>query len=298
MARWDKDETTSIPDWFWEAVDTPAESRTIEVDECDVAYRLYPSAGKPGMLLIHGMNAHSRWWDFIAPQLLDQYQVAAMDLTGMGDSDYRYEYSSKTYADEILAVIEDAGLGDDAIVVAHSFGGYMAVKAANLHPEKFGALVLVDSGIRHPDEPIPDRPKMGGMQGKVYPDRESALMRFRLQPPQSCENEYILQYIARNSLMPMDGGWAWKFDEDLLTTLTEVDRKPEDFQSLTVPLGVIFGADSELYTRQSLEYMQELVPQDFPVREIANAQHHVFLDQPLAFVEALKELCLELPSRG
>ena len=155
MARWDRDDTTSIPDWFWEAVDTPAESRTIEVDECDVAYRLYPSPGKRGMLLIHGMNAHSRWWDFIAPQLLDQYQIAAMDLTGMGDSDYRYEYSSKTYAEEILAVIEDAGLGDDAIVVAHSFGGYMAVKAANLHPEKFGALVLVDSGFGILTNPLP-----------------------------------------------------------------------------------------------------------------------------------------------
>ena len=215
----------------------------------------------------------------------------------MGDSDYRYEYSSKTYAEEILSVIDNAGLGDDAIVVAHSFGGYMAVKAANLHPEKFGGLVLVDSGIRHPDEPIPDRPNMGGMQGKIYPDRESALMRFRLQPPQPCENEYILQYIARNSLMPMDGGWAWKFDEDLLTTLTEVDRQPEDFQSLTVPLGVIFGANSELYSRQSLEYMQELVPQDFPFQEIADAQHHVFLDQPLAFVVALKEICQQLPSK-
>ena len=43
MARWDKEESSSIPDWFWEAVDTPAESRTVEVDECDVAYRLYPS---------------------------------------------------------------------------------------------------------------------------------------------------------------------------------------------------------------------------------------------------------------
>jgi pimeloyl-ACP methyl ester carboxylesterase len=221
-----------------------------------------------------------------------------MDLTGMGDSDYRYEYSSATYAEEILAVIEHAGLGADTLVVAHSFGGYMAVKAANLHPEKFGGLILVDSGIRHPDEPIPDRPNMGGMQGKIYPDRDSALMRFRLQPPQPCENEYILQYIARNSLMPMDGGWAWKFDEDLFTTLTEVDRKPEDFQSLTVPLGVIFGADSELYSRQSLEYMQELVPQDFPFREIADAQHHVFLDQPLAFVDALKEVCEQLPPRA
>ena len=42
MARWDKEDTSTIPDWFWEAVDTPAESRTIEVDECDVAYRFYP----------------------------------------------------------------------------------------------------------------------------------------------------------------------------------------------------------------------------------------------------------------
>jgi pimeloyl-ACP methyl ester carboxylesterase len=95
----------------------------------------------------------------------------------------------------------------------------------------------------------------------------------------------------------MDGGWAWKFDEDLLTTLTEVDRQPEDFQSLTVPLGVIFGADSELYSRQSLEYMQELVPQYFPFQEIADAQHHVFLDQPLAFVAALKEICQQLPPK-
>ena len=65
MARWDKEDTSSIPDWFWEAVDTPVESRTIEVDECDVAYRFYAAPGKPGMLLIHGMNAHSRWWDLL-----------------------------------------------------------------------------------------------------------------------------------------------------------------------------------------------------------------------------------------
>jgi pimeloyl-ACP methyl ester carboxylesterase len=44
--------------------------------------------------------------------------------------------------------------------------------------------------------------------------------------------------------------------------------------------------------------MQELVPQDFPFREIPNAQHHVFLDQPLAFVEALKDVCSQLPAKG
>ena len=292
MARWDKEGNgESIPDWFWEAIDVEPVTKTVEVDECDVSYRHYEAIGKPGMLLIHGMNAHSRWWDFIAPQLLDRYQVAAMDLTGMGDSDYRYEYSSNTYADEILAVLDDAKFGTDSIVVAHSFGGYMAVRAANKAPDRFKALVMVDSGIRHPDDPVPEQIWMSGARSKIYPDKETALNRFRVQPPQPCDNEFLLQYIARNSLMPVDGGWTWKFDEDLLTSLTDAERKPEEFQALTTTLGVIFGAESELFSRRTLEYMQELIPEPFLIKEIANAQHHLFLDQPQAFVESLLEMC-------
>ena len=292
MARWDKEgNRESIPDWFWEAIDVEPVTKTVEVDECDVSYRHYEAIGKPGMLLIHGMNAHSRWWDFIAPQLLDRYQVAAMDLTGMGDSDYRYEYSSSTYAEEILAVLDDAKFGTDSIVVAHSFGGYMAVRAANKAPDRFKALVMVDSGIRHPDDPVPEQIWMSGARSKIYPDKETALNRFRVQPPQPCDNEFLLQYIARNSLMPVDGGWTWKFDEDLLTSLTDAERKPEEFQALTMTLGVIFGADSELFSRRTLEYMQELIPEPFLIKEIANAQHHLFLDQPQAFVESLLEMC-------
>ena len=292
MARWDKEgNRESIPNWFWEAIDVEPVTKTVEVDECDVSYRHYEAIGKPGMLLIHGMNAHSRWWDFIAPQLLDRYQVAAMDLTGMGDSDYRYEYSSNTYADEILAVLDDAKFGTDSIVVAHSFGGYMAVRAANKAPDRFKALVMVDSGIRHPDDPVPEQIWMSGARSKIYPDKETALNRFRVQPPQPCDNEFLLQYIARNSLMPVDGGWTWKFDEDLLTSLTDAERKPEEFQALTTTLGVIFGADSELFSRRTLEYMQELIAEPFLIKEIANAQHHLFLDQPQAFVESLLEMC-------
>ncbi len=297
MARWDKDKPTStIPDWFWTAVETEASSHTVEVDECNVAYRRYVSAGKPGMLLIHGMNAHSRWWDFIAPQLLDEYDIAAMDLTGMGDSDYRYEYHPDTFAAEIVAVLDDAGFGTDATVVAHSFGGYQAVHAANVAPDRFGKLILVDSGIRHPDDPLPEHAMMMmGGRTKVYPDKDNAIARFRLQPPQPCDNEYILQYIARHSLMPVDGGgWTWKFDEDLPSALKDAERLPEEYQNLHIPLGLIYGNDSELFSQRTLDYMRELVPQDFPAVGIEQAQHHVFLDQPLAFVQALREMCAAL----
>ncbi|MDA1075067.1 MAG: alpha/beta hydrolase [Proteobacteria bacterium] len=301
MARWDKGAATStIPEWFFKAVETPSEEHTVEVDECDVHYRHWGDRSKPGLLLIHGMYAHSHWWDFIAPQLLDDYQVAAMDLTGMGDSDFRYSYDSVTFSNEIVAVCDDAGFDNNVIVVAHSFGGYMATRAAGLYPERFGALILVDSGIRHPDEPIPDRPQMGG-RAKAYPDKTTALGRFRLQPPQPCENEYIMEYIARNSLMPVDGGgWAWKFDDDLPVTMKDMERQPEDYAALTLKFGLIYGEKSELFSAMTLDYMRELIPQEFPAVGLADAQHHVFLDQPLAFVAALKEMCqgFNLPGKG
>ena len=294
MARWDRGPTeSSIPPWFFEAVEAPVTDHTVEVDECDVHYRVWEGSKERPLLLLHGMSAHARWFDFIAPQLTPEHHVVAMDLTGMGDSDYRYEYSVDGYADEVLAVCEAAGLDERVVLVAHSFGGLIGLTAANRWPERFAGLVLLDSGVRAPEEEEPNRPPMGGA-GKVYPDRATAEARFRLQPPQSCDNEYILQYIARQSIMPVeDGGFAWKFDDDLLTSLTGFGDRTEEFRRLSVPLKMMVGADSALYSKRSVEYMQSLVPealQPVPTVMLENAQHHLFLDQPQAFVRELKAL--------
>ena len=292
MARWDRSDTAPvIPEWFFEAVEIESEVGSVEVEDCDVVYREWPSKANRDMLLIHGMNAHSRWWDFIAPKLTDAWRVVAMDLTGMGDSDYRYTYDAATYALEIVGVCDAAGLSDDVIVVGHSFGGNMATKAANLYPDRFGALILADSGLRHPDEPLPDYPPMSD-RTKVYPDRETALARFRLQPPQPCDNAYILEYIARHSLMPVEGGgWEWKFDEDLPNVLKDAQRVPEDYAGLTLPVGLIYGAESKLFSELTREHLESLIPGTIHSVAIEDARHHLFLDQPLAFIDALRVLC-------
>ena len=294
MARWDKGTGPTIPEWFFDAVETEYSTHSVEVDECDVVYQRWGDgkSDKPGLLLIHGMFAHSHWWDFIAPSFTDSYTVIAMNLTGMGDSDYRYEYDSVTFANEIVAVCDDAGLGSDVVVVAHSFGGAMATKAVNLYPERFGGLILVDSGIRNPDDPPPEHlTMMMGGQAKVYPDKQTALGRFRLQPPQPCENEYVLEYIARHSVMPVEGGgWSWKYDDDLSATMKGGERVAEDYTGLKIPFGLIYGAESELFSRSTLDYMRTLIPQDFPAVAVEGAQHHVFLDKPLEFIDTLKDM--------
>ena len=143
MARWDRDEGPYTR-LVLGSSGTEPETRAIEVDECDVLIDFTLSRQAR-----HASNSwHERSFSMVGlyrPQLLDRFQIAAMDLTGMGDSDYRYNYNSETYALEITGVMNDAGFDSSGVVVAHSFGGYMAVKAANLYPEKIGNLILVDS---------------------------------------------------------------------------------------------------------------------------------------------------------
>ena len=47
------------------------------------------------------------------------------------------------------------------------------------------------------------------------------------------------------------------------------------------------ATNSELFSKRTLEYMRELIPQNFPAIGVTDAQHHVFLDQPERFVAAL-----------
>lgn len=275
----------TTPDWFWEAIDVKPEAASVEVDECDINYLSWSGPGNPGLLLVHGHNAHAHWWDFIAPSYMNDYQTVALDLSGMGDSDHRDEYSADLYADEIVAVADASDLPGNTVLVSHSFGGVMSIRAVARYPDRFKALILLDSGVKHPDEQRPPEPERLA-RAKLYPTKEIAQSRFRLQPPQQCENQYIVDHIARNSVEYIDDGFGWKFDEEQRLRMQPYENLIEDFQSISIPVALIYGEDSESFNVKSADYMKELLP-SLQVTSLPNAQHHLFLDQPLAFMDVL-----------
>lgn len=280
---------SETPGWFWEAVETESKSGTVVVRDSDINYLSWSGPGNPGLLFVHGHNAHAHWWDFIAPFFNDDYQTAALDLSGMGDSDHRDEYSADIYAEEIIAVADELEMPQDTVIVAHSFGGMMALRAVATQPERFKGLVLLDSGVRDPEEASDrEREPERLARAKVYPDRDTAISRFRLQPPQQCANQYIVDHIARNSV-EYDEGWVWKFDEELNLRMKRTGDLTEDLDAARCKLALIYGENSESFSARSADYMKSLRP-DLEVFEMADAQHHLFLDQPLAFVDTLKSL--------
>lgn len=277
------------PEWFWKAIETEPEPGSIDVRDVEINHLSWSGKGRPGLLLVHGHNAHAHWWDFIAPFFKDDYQTAALDLSGMGDSGHRDEYSADIYAEEIVAVADALEMPQDTVVVAHSFGGMMALRAFANQPQRFKGLVLVDSGVRDPEEAKErERQVERWVKPKVYPDRETAISRFRLQPPQQCENQYIVEHIARTSV-EYDDGWIWKFDEEQGSRMKRTGDIEADFMAVASKIALIYGENSESYGARSVAYMQSLKA-ELEVFPMADAQHHLFLDQPLAFVATLKAL--------
>jgi len=87
-----KGERVVGPQWFEDAINVPSESAFVHAAGIGTHYLRWGDRARPGLLLVHGNGAHAYWWSFIAPFLAREYNVAALDLSGMGDSGHRSEY--------------------------------------------------------------------------------------------------------------------------------------------------------------------------------------------------------------
>jgi pimeloyl-ACP methyl ester carboxylesterase len=252
---------------------------------------------KPGILFVHGNGAHAKWFHFLAPFFTRDYHAVAPHLSGMGDSGWRGKYSRGIYADELMAVCEHANLGPKPIIAGHSFGGFVTLAASHKYQDKLGGIVMVDDVVRPKalhEEWFKDRPKT--RPTRVYASYEDARARFRLAPPQPCANQYITDYIGSQSLTETDEGWTWKFDPSLFYGFELGDDLEEMFTTMDIPVAAIMGQYSWNSSKDRLAPMQAMRP-DAPFITIPDANHHLLLDQPVAFASALLMLLATPPFR-
>jgi pimeloyl-ACP methyl ester carboxylesterase len=274
------------PPWFTTAVGTPAECRAVVVDGTTIAYRAWGDRGGDGIVLVHGGAAHARWWDHLAPLLASNSRVAALDLSGHGDSGRRDNYTLDLWASEVLAVAADAGFASLPTVIGHSMGGFVTLRAASLYGSRIAGAIAIDSPVRDitPEEQAArDQRAFGPL--RVYPTREAALARFHPIPDQPAL-PYITAHIAATSIRPAEGGWTWKFDprvfarEQLtLALLTQLECRV-----------ALFRAEHGILSPQMSAVMYDRLGRLAPVIEIPAAGHHVMLDQPLALITGIRTL--------
>ena len=296
------------PEWFKKAIKHKRKSFYVSVDGCKIHYQKWAQTDerlqKPPLILVHGGGAHSHWWDFAAPSFIEDFDVLALDLSGMGDSEHREAYSDTLYAKELLAVCEHAGHNGDISIISHSYGGRAALALAIEKPQAVKSLIITDCMLISPAEHaskmgkknVPDSP-FGNK--KLYLSKESGLERFKLIPPQTCKNQYLVNYVAEFSIGAVEGGWSWKFDMNFVTKRDKsLDKNPllDNVHKIQCPIANLYGENSILFPESLVDLYKQKFPKHTQFYSLPNAQHHLLLDRPEAFIEELKNIQVSLAS--
>jgi pimeloyl-ACP methyl ester carboxylesterase len=286
------------PAWFETALAQAPERTHLEVEGTEIEVLSWGERGRPGLLLLHGFTAHADWWSFLAPLLAQGRRVVAFSLSGMGRSGWRDAYSLEQHAREAIAVADATGLFEPAIppiLIGHSFGSFATRIVAHMLGAKLGGIVLVDGALAADDDDVEyDGVPVRGHRHRVYPTLEQAIPRFRFEPAQSCDNPYIMDFLARTSLgltpAGHDGdGWSWRFDPDLRAKIRTLPSS-ELLAPVPCRVALLFGDRSKLMTGVRLDLIRRHTPPDAPWIVIPDAGHHIMVDQPLALVAALRSL--------
>lgn len=276
------------PAWFVDALAAPVETGTLNVDGCPIAFRRWGDPSRPGLLLVHGGGAHSRWWDHVAPFFVPDCCVTALDLSGHGDSGRRPIYRLDQWADEIMALATAGSSPHPPVVVAHSLGGFATFCAAASLGHRFEGVIIVDSPVR---EPTPEQTAGSNRQAfgplRLYPSREAILARFRTVPDQPTLLPYVVEHVKQHSIREIPGGWTWKFDPTFFANVGQLDT---DLLASIACRVAVLRAEFGLVTPDIGDHMYELLGRTAPVIEIPLAYHHVMLDQPIALVAAVRSL--------
>ncbi|MGF1543901.1 MAG: alpha/beta fold hydrolase [Parvularculaceae bacterium] len=293
------------PAWFEASLAAPSEEGEVAVEGARIRYSAWGEVGRKGLVFIHGGRAHRNWWRPFAPFFARQFRVAAFDLSGLGDSDWRERYSLDCASDELFAVIDAAGLaeGGRPLVVGHSFGGWVTLAAVERRGERLAGAIVIDSPIGKPDPDegysikLPAKDPNAGAGGRVYDDIETPISRFRFLPDQPCGEAYIVDHIAREGLKRAGNGWTWKFDPSHGANF-EVHFERDLFLAARCPLAFIYGSASQFAQGEGFELLRAQARGRSPFIEFPEAHHHLMMENPLGFVATLRTLFTCWPVRA
>jgi pimeloyl-ACP methyl ester carboxylesterase len=239
--------------------------------------------GNKAIVFVHGWLGNGSWWKEQEAYLKDQYKLVCIDLGGHGKSEKtRQNWTSKQYADDIRAVVEQLNTSG-VILVGHSMSGAYVVEAAATLPQ-VKALVLVDT--------------LKDLDAKFTPEQAEEYMysHYRSDFKSAVEN-MLPQYLFAEKT-PADVQRRLQ-DEFLMNSPDAAINalKPlyeMDLQSMAKVLDIpVRAINSDAQPLTSLENNRKYF-KDYNYHTITETGHYPMLERPDKFNELLNETLKEI----
>lgn len=242
-------------------------------------------AGRPPLVLLHGLLGSSRNWLTAGADLAARYHVWALDLRNHGRSPQVDEMSYEGMMQDVLGWLAAHAI-NRATLVGHSMGGKAAMLLACRHPARVARLVVVDIAPR--DYGWPEHrasfAAMNELDLRSLRSRAEAELRFEARVSKAP----MRKFLATNLERAPDGGWRWQINLPVLTrALPELERSPltaaDRFEG---PVRFIAGGKSTYLEAPDHATIRAHFPQA-EIHPIPSAGHNPHLEARAAFVAAV-----------
>lgn len=103
------------------------------------------------LVFIHGLSDNLLYWEYLASNLKNDYQILRVDLRGHGNSGLgNDEISIDTYVDDLFVLLDELNL-EKINLVGFSLGGAVALAFTIKYPSIVSSLVLMSSFCKTDD---------------------------------------------------------------------------------------------------------------------------------------------------
>lgn len=251
----------------------------------ELHYREFGTSGA-AIVLLHGLFGSSANWGSIARELSAGHRVIVPDLRNHGQSPHTNEMDYPSMTADVLALLDRLGI-QHPILVGHSMGGKVVMRAALEHPDRAAGIGVIDIApvaYAHDFSDI-----LAGFESidlAHLKDRQAADRQLARYVPEADVRAFLLQNLVRGS-----GGWQWRINlralRSAMRSITGFDVPPGGAYS--GPAHFIHGARSSYVQPVFEPRIRELFPEAAFCR-VMDAGHWVYAEQRAAFMDCLRHL--------
>lgn len=247
-------------------------------------------AGKPPLVILHGMLGSSRNWLTAGVALAEHFHVCALDLRNHGRSPHGDTMEYDALVGDVLAWLDAQGLGA-VTLMGHSLGGKVAMRLACREPARVARLIVVDIAPRDYPEKL-ERAEFAAMNAldlgtvKTRADIEQA---FAAYVPELMMRKFLVTNLEQDG----NGVWHWLINLPGLTQavpgLIKNSLTPEDRYVGSTQF--VLGGRSDFVRPEDRAVIQH----HFPAAQIATiltSGHNPHMETRAEFVRLVTEFAL------
>jgi len=242
-------------------------------------------AGRPPLVLLHGMLGSSRNWQTAGRDLAARFHVFALDLRNHGHSPQAPEMTYPAMVDDLRAWLETQGLAR-VTLLGHSLGGKVAMLFACRHPALVERLIVVDIAPKDYFWPA-RRGEFAAMQA-IDLARLTSRAEAEKQLEAAVPDWAMRKFLTTNLEHTPEGRWRWLIDlPTLMASLSVLEKNslaPDD--RFAGPTQFIIGGKSNYVQPED----RPEVLKHFPAAQwlsIAAAGHNPHMETREALVATL-----------